>query len=374
MDSLTSGNSNPTNNPRMNLLNGSGTNNQINTTTSNAFEASAFHAAPLPQPNPVNQSPLAGASDPKAAYIKAASKKAPEPVTPAPAPKPEPASAPAPTPPEPRPVPNAPEPKKSRTPLIIGLILLLLIAIAAAVGWWFLNQPKKEEPAKPVKEVEASSPTQLKQSTSAGEVEAGATATEKSLKLTFVVETDANSGSLTPEVELRPFGTAFTGESTHTGSAVSANGGPMTFTVTVDNLENGQYHWQARVKNGDQASEWVVYGTTGDASPSFVVEAAAQAAAAPAPTPAAPAPTPEPAPAQAPAASSSAPVSSTTSSTPPAASSGSTTASTPAAATQDQTLAATGDNAMPLTAAGTGLLALSLIGLVWARRRYASIF
>lgn len=446
MDSLTSGTPNPTNNPRMNLLNGSGTNNQINTTTANAFEASAFHARPVPQPNPINSTPLAAAnSAPKAEYVKAASKKAPEAPKPAPAPAPAAAETPTPPPPEPRPVPTAPEPPKSRKPLIIGLILLLLFAIAAAVGWWFLNQPKKEEPKAPTKQIEAVNPTELKQATTDGqEITAGGTSKQKSVKLSFTLETDANSGAVTPEAEVRPMGTAFTGEATHTGSEVSANGSNLNPGVTVENLENGQYHWQVRVKVGEQSSEWIAYGDSAATTPSFIVEASAAAAAATAvqsvsgvavanPTnvtsanpvftgtsepnatitvsigdksfkgtasasgswtvtadqtiangqhqvnvtatdssgatvgqtqltlviavPAAAAATP------APAASSSAPAATATA---PAASE--------SAATQDQTLAATGDNAVTLSTAGAAALALSVLGLVWARRRYANFF
>ncbi|TAK88845.1 LPXTG cell wall anchor domain-containing protein [Patescibacteria group bacterium] len=442
MDSLTSGTPNPTNNPRMNLLNGSGTNNQINTTSANAYEASAFHARPVPAPNPVNQTPLATSMStaPKASYVRAAAKKAPE-ATPKPAPAPTPAETPPP-PPEPRPVPNAPEPPKRRWPLVVGLIVLLLVAVGAAIGWWFLNQPKKEQPKAPTKEVEAVNPTSLKQLTASGEaVAAGGTVQQKSVKLSFTIETDANSGSVTPEVEVRPIGTPFTGEATHTGSAVSANGSNLNPSVTVDNLDDGQYQWQARAKVGDQASEWVQFGGATSTTPAFIVQAAAAKATAvqsvsgvavanptnvttanpvfsgtsePNSTVtvtvdgksfkatsnssgnwtvtadqsiangqhqvtvvatdgsgatvgqtqltlvvAVAAATPEPvASSSAPAATSTAPAATTNS----------------GSAASSSSLAATGDNAVILSLAGAAAMAVSLAGLVWARRRYATFF
>lgn len=278
MDSLTSGTPNPTNNPRMNLLNGSGTNSQINSTSNNAFEASAFHARPVPQPNPANAAPLASAnSAPKSDYVKAASKK-PAPAAPKPAVAPAPQSE-TPKPPEPRPVPAAPVPPKSRKPLIVGLIILLLIAIGAAVGWWLLSQSQPQEPTEAPRQLEAVNPTELSQQTTDGEqVTAGSKVAQGDIKLSFTVETDANEGSLTPEVEVRPVGSSFTGEATHTGDTVSAGGSNLTPSVTVENLENGQYQWQARVKVGEQTSEWIVFGDVGATTPAFIIEAAATTA------------------------------------------------------------------------------------------------
>lgn len=73
--------------------------------------------------------------------------------------------------------------------------------------------------------------------------------------------TDA-SGSVTPEVEIQPLGTAFTGAATVQGTAVSTSG---PATVTVQGLADGKaYHWQARVVDaaGD-TSAWVTFSQSG---------------------------------------------------------------------------------------------------------------
>lgn len=292
MDSLTSGTpaqnptNNPTNNPRLDLLHGTGVNSQINSQATNTYASTAFHAAPMAAAAGAAAG-AAGAAAAKPEYVKAAKTKPAETTPPPKAPQQQPIA------PEPRPIPNAPEPPKRRWPLIVGIILFVLFIIGAVVGWWILSQqPKQEDKVATTKEVEVANPTNLRQLTEDGEeVTAGSTTSKTNLTFRFVVPTDANAGSLTPEVELRPLDTPFTGEPTATGEAVTANGGNLEFSVAASALANGSYHWQARVSKGDQSSEWVLYGTVDAADadqaakPSFIIDTTSAATPKPAAQP-----------------------------------------------------------------------------------------
>lgn len=284
MDSLTGGNptNNPTNNPRLDLLHGTGVNSQVNAPANNTFSATAFHASPLAAagaPAGMAGATASGAERPE--YVKAAKTK-PKETAPPPPPKPTPVA------PEPRPLPVAPPPPRRKWPLIVGIILFVLFLVGAGIGWWLLSQQPQEEAPVAQKEVEVANPTKLRQVTEDGqEVTAGATTAKTSLTFRFAVASDANSGSLTPEIELRASDTPFTGEATASGEAVSANGKDLEFSVPASALANGSYHWQARVSKGDQSSEWVLFGNeSGDANvqattPSFVIDTAAAATEAP---------------------------------------------------------------------------------------------
>jgi LPXTG-motif cell wall-anchored protein len=122
------------------------------------------------------------------------------------------------------------------------------------------EQEATEQPKVSV-EVEASAPIDLQQVAANGDTVAKGKAT-KQTKLTFrwTVATSANTGALTPEIELRPLAEGFTGEATAIGDDLSASGSDMQFSIDSPVLVEGAYHWQARVKKGDQASEWVPYG------------------------------------------------------------------------------------------------------------------
>lgn len=168
--------------------------------------------------------------------------------------------------PEPRPVtPDvqamAASPKKSGGKVVAVLVMLLLAIGAGIGGWWFFTQ-RGNEPAAPAPvEVSAATPTQLAQAGSDGkEIAAKGSTNQTTVKFKFSMPTSANTGSVVPEVELRPVGTAFTGEPTITGQEVTASGGDMSFSVESDTLTQGSYHWQARVKKGEDVSEWAVFG------------------------------------------------------------------------------------------------------------------
>jgi hypothetical protein len=71
--------------------------------------------------------------------------------------------------------------------------------------------------------------------------------------------------TLTPKIEIRPIGTAFTGVATHAGSAVPFSGTPVTGSVAVTGLQaGGAYHWQAWITNSSGDSGKVSYGGNAD--------------------------------------------------------------------------------------------------------------
>lgn len=172
---------------------------------------------------------------------------------------------PAPPVPEPRPVtPDvqamAASPKKTGGVIIGVLVMLLLVAGAGLGGWWFLTQNNQQEAPVPV-EVSVGTPTGLAQQGVDGkEISAKGSTNQTNVKFNFTLATSANSGSVVPEVELRPVGTAFTGEPTNTGQEVTADGGDINFSIESDTLTQGSYHWQARVKKGEETGEWAVFG------------------------------------------------------------------------------------------------------------------
>lgn len=76
--------------------------------------------------------------------------------------------------------------------------------------------------------------------------------------------TSSVAETLTPEMEVRPIGTAFTGTPTHTGTGVACNktqcANGVSGTVSVNTLDPNSYHWQART-NGSSSGvgSWVSY-------------------------------------------------------------------------------------------------------------------
>lgn len=183
--------------------------------------------------------------------------------------------------PDPRPVtPNvqASSPKRRGGWAVAGIVFLLLLTGAGIGLWWVLTQ-QSNEPASPVPiEIEAAAPTDLKQSGVDGsEIEADGQTNQTKINFSFTVPTNANVGSIIPEIELKPVGTAFTGEPTITGQEIEADGGDLKVSVESDTLTQGSYHWQARVKKGETASEWVVFGSDAAAA-GFSIDTAPPAA------------------------------------------------------------------------------------------------
>lgn len=179
-------------------------------------------------------------------------------------------------PPAPTPLPAAPRAHKSKKGLVITLVLLL-IALTGGGVWWWMNrsvEPVTETPS-PIA-LTALEPTKLGIINDKNSAVAAGGATNGA-KLTFSVtlETTANSGSATPEIEVQPLGTPFTNTPTHTGEAVTANGSDMTLSTSVDGLIEGGYHWQARTAVDGQNSNWVAAGDGAKAD--FIVDTTAPA-------------------------------------------------------------------------------------------------
>ncbi|MEO8582064.1 MAG: fibronectin type III domain-containing protein [Patescibacteria group bacterium] len=83
----------------------------------------------------------------------------------------------------------------------------------------------------------------------------------------FTMSSTNSYDSLTPQVEIRTNSTAFTNVVTHSGTAVSYTGTPVTGTVTVTGLTSGSsYHWQASVLNAAATGSWTAMGGNPDFS------------------------------------------------------------------------------------------------------------
>ncbi|MHB8362555.1 MAG: beta strand repeat-containing protein [Patescibacteria group bacterium] len=92
----------------------------------------------------------------------------------------------------------------------------------------------------------------------------------------FSMSSPNSTDTLTPEIELQPNGTAFTGTPNYSGSAVSYSGTTVTGIVDVTGLTNCTgYHWQAFVKNSNGLSTPVVFNST---TPNFSVSNSAPTA------------------------------------------------------------------------------------------------
>jgi len=117
-----------------------------------------------------------------------------------------------------------------------------------------------------------SSPSSLLQYESDGStsIAVGSGTDNTSVVLKFVMSSDNVSESLTPQVELREIGTAFTNSVTHSGNAVAYSGSEVTGTVTITGLTLGKkYHWQARVSNSSGQSSWVSFGGNNESVSDF---------------------------------------------------------------------------------------------------------
>jgi hypothetical protein len=105
----------------------------------------------------------------------------------------------------------------------------------------------------------------------------GAWTNQTSLLVTFTMVDASALDALTPEVEIKPVGTAFTGAGLWTGSAVPSTGAPVQGAVTVTGLSNGtQYHWRARTRDAaGQTSGWVSFGANAESARDVGVDTAA---------------------------------------------------------------------------------------------------
>ena len=89
----------------------------------------------------------------------------------------------------------------------------------------------------------------------------GAWTNQTSIVLKFTMVDATPADTLTPEVEIKPVGTAFTGAGLRAGTAVASTGAPVQGVVSVTGLTNGsQYHWRARTRDAaGQTSGWVSF-------------------------------------------------------------------------------------------------------------------
>jgi hypothetical protein len=105
----------------------------------------------------------------------------------------------------------------------------------------------------------------------------GAWTNQTSIVLKFTMVDASAADTLTPEVEIKPVATAFTGAGLRAGLAVTSTGAPVQGAVTVTGLVNGsQYHWRARTRDAaGQTSAWVSFGGNAETVRDVAVDATA---------------------------------------------------------------------------------------------------
>lgn len=92
----------------------------------------------------------------------------------------------------------------------------------------------------------------------------------------FSMSSPESTDTLTPQVEVEPNGTSFTGTPNYSGSSASYSGTPVTGTVTATGLSNCiGYHWQAFVVNTLGTDLPTVFNAT---NPNFSVASTAPTA------------------------------------------------------------------------------------------------
>lgn len=177
----------------------------------------------------------------------------------------------------PQPVPSAPKsPRNSRPIIVVIVIILLLAAAGGGAYWWFKLRKPASSPASQTTSTQTVTatpivPTSLAQKNSAGQAVTAGGALKDPLELDFTMNTDANSGSIEPQVEVQPLGTAFTNQANYKGTTVTPSGTAIAAKVSVTDLKDGSYHWQARFAVGSETSDWVAFGTT-VSSADFVID------------------------------------------------------------------------------------------------------
>lgn len=355
--------SNPINNPRLDLLHSNGGNQQLNGVAGSYGPAVPAAQAPQPAPASTPPKPVAtvapAAPKPASAYVAAAKSATPAGI-PAQSPQPRPAPAPVIAP---------PDGSGKRKLVVTGIIVLAIILLAGGgfMGWKVLQGQKSKapSPSKPAANSQPSdnpspltlvAPVDLTQTDESGaKIASGATTASHKVSVSFTMPSTATTGTVTPQLELRPKDQPFTGEPTATGESIAASGRDISASITVDSVTDGSYHWQVRMVSGDKVGDWSTFGAADAVS--FVVGAAKAAEPAPAPAPAPAEAKPAPAPAETKPAPAPAPA--------PAP-----TAQAPAPAATSETLAPTGDNTNALNLASIAIMAAAAVGWI-AARRYA---
>lgn len=90
-------------------------------------------------------------------------------------------------------------------------------------------------------------------------------------RLDLHLQVSTNGARVTPEAEIEPTGTVFTGKPNVQGQPTSTNGDAV---IAVHGLSAGRtYHWQARVTDSTGASSsWVQYAAQGSTGPDFGID------------------------------------------------------------------------------------------------------
>jgi len=212
----------------------------------------------------------------------AAAKPAPAPETPK---APEAPVSPSETPPPPTaPIASPPKSPRNGRPIIVALVIIVLLAAIGGGAYWWLKIRKPSVSSNNPTSTQTITvtpivPSNLAQKSSAGQTVAAGGSLKNPLELDFSMSTNANAGSIEPQVEVEPLGTAFTGQPNYKGDAVTPNGGTITAKVAVTDLKDGSYHWQARFAVGSQTSDYVAFSTTAG-SADFIIDSTAPKAAA----------------------------------------------------------------------------------------------
>lgn len=206
----------------------------------------------------------------------------PVPTSPPPPPPPPIAEAAPPTPPVAPPAPKSPH---NRKPLIfVIIIVLVLAALGGGAYWWFkVRKTTSATPSAPstaqTTTPTAIAPTSLTQLGSTGQSVSSGGTLKNPLELDFTMTTNANSGSVEPQVEVQPLATAFTGQPNYKGAAITPNGSDVKAKVSVTDLKDGTYHWQARFAVGGTNSSWTPFAATGTTTADFAIDSTAPSAA-----------------------------------------------------------------------------------------------
>jgi hypothetical protein len=104
-------------------------------------------------------------------------------------------------------------------------------------------------------------------------ISTGGWTSESQIKLTASSTDPDASDTLQLCVERQPLGTAFTNTETLCGTGVAYSGSAVTTEVTLTGLSEGEYHWQARVKDaGGLYSAWISYGGNAETARDFGVD------------------------------------------------------------------------------------------------------
>lgn len=123
-------------------------------------------------------------------------------------------------------------------------------------------------------------PTSLNQTkTTSASISTGGFTDETSVRFTASAAHPTNPAQLQLCVEVKLVSVAFGVTENSCGSPVAYAGSPVTTVHTISGLSDaGQYHWRARIKDGNgQYSSWVAYGGNAESAADFVVDTTAPA-------------------------------------------------------------------------------------------------